>query len=30
MGVSESLIRSLIPRLKKKLAEELAKEGIMV
>lgn len=30
IGVSESLIRSLIPRLKKKLAEELAKEGIMV
>ena len=30
MGVSESLIRSLIPRLKKKLAEELAKEGIIV
>ena len=29
-GLSESLIRSLILRLKKKLAEELAKEGIMV
>lgn len=30
MGLSESLIRSLLSRLKKKLAAELAKEGIIV